>query len=193
VLIDRADMLNRVFQAICHGDITTARETLRVEYPFVAVTRQERRYTKRESLSVFRRDGFIDRYSGQRLMFPGLLRLLSGLLPKEFPFHPNWKMAETHPAYWELFPTIDHVVPVSRGGSDRDGNWVTTSMLRNAAKASWTLEELGWSLCPAGSLADWDGLTALFVDFVESDRSVLRDVYLQRWHNAAVQKVTNTE
>jgi hypothetical protein len=78
----------------------------------------------------------VDRYSGLPLVFPGVLRLLSRLLPQEFPFHPNWKMAETHPAYWELFPTIDHVLPVSRGGVDSDVNWVTTSMLRNAAKAN---------------------------------------------------------
>jgi hypothetical protein len=166
--------------------LQAARETLRAEYPFVAITPEGRRYTEVQSLDVFRRDGFIDRYSGRRLMFPGILRLLSRLLPQEFPFHPNWKMAETHLAYWELFPTIDHVVPVTRGGPDTEGNWVTTSMLRNAAKANWTLDELGWSLAPAGSLADWDGLTSLFVVFVGSDPSVLEDGYLRRWHCAAV-------
>ena len=111
---------------------------------------------------------------------------MSRLLPQEFPFHPNWRMTETHPAYWELFPTIDHVLSVARGGLDSEANWVTTSMLRNAAKANWTLEELGWNLCLPGSLDDWDGLTSLFADFVESDRSLLGDAYLRRWHNAAV-------
>jgi hypothetical protein len=173
--------------------MTTARETLRAEYPFIAISPAGRRYTAAESLRVFRRDGFLDRYSGQRLVFPGILRLLSRLLPQEFPFHPNWKMAETHPAYWELFPTIDHVLPVSRGGPDSDENWITTSMLRNAAKSNWTLEELGWSPCPAGSLADWDGLTTLFVDFVDSKRSVLDDAYLRRWYSAAVRREGNAE
>lgn len=188
--VDRAAILARAFQAIRRGDILAARETVRAEYPFVAVSPEGRRYTEVQSLHVFRRDGFIDRYSGQRLVFPGILRLLSRLLPQEFPFHPNWKMAETHPAYWELFPTIDHVLPVARGGSDSDGNWVTTSMLRNAAKANWTLEALGWNLFPAGSLADWDGLTSLFLAFVDSERSVLVDAYLRRWHSAAVRDAT---
>ncbi len=190
---DSATILSRAFQTICGGMITAAREILRVEYPFVAVIPQERRYTESESLRVFRRDGFVDRYSGQRLVFPGVLRLLSRLLPQEFPFHPNWKMSQTHPAYWELFPTIDHLVPVSRGGSDSQENWVTTSMLRNAAKANWTLEELGWSLRPAGSLTEWDGLTSLFVDFVQSDNSFLKDAYLRRWYNAVLRNVGNTE
>jgi hypothetical protein len=48
-------------------------------------------------------------------------------------------MSETHIIYWALFPTIDHVVPVAREGPDEDKNWVTTSMLRNAAKSNWTL------------------------------------------------------
>ncbi|MFF0818704.1 HNH endonuclease [Rhodococcus sp. NPDC003318] len=52
-------------------------------------------------------------------------------------------MSQTHFAYWELFPTIDHIVPVTRGGADDESNWVTTSMLRNSAKAHWTLDELG--------------------------------------------------
>lgn len=91
---------------------------------------------------VFTRDGFVDRYSGDLLVFPGTLRLLAKLLPHEFPFHSNWKADACHPAFWQLFPTIDHVVPVSRGGADADSNWMSTSMLRNSAKANLTLEEL---------------------------------------------------
>jgi hypothetical protein len=162
--------------------VPEARQILRAEYPFVPTSSEGRRYTAVQSLQVFKRDGFIDRYSGQRLVFPGILRLLARLLPQEFPYHPNWKMAETHPAFWELFPTIDHVLPVARGGADSEENWVTTSMLRNAAKANWTLEELGWSLYPAGSPGAWDGLTAIFVEFVDSERSVLEDAYLRRWY-----------
>ena len=193
VQIDRAAILGRALQALRRGDITAARATLCAEYPFVALVPEGRRHTEWQSLRVFRRDGYIDRYSGQRLVFPGTLRLLSRLLPQEFPFHPNWKMAETHPAYWELFPTIDHIVPVARGGPDTDGNWVTTSMRRNAAKANWTLEELGWGLCPAGSLADWDGLTSFFVDFVNAEPAVLEDAYLRRWHSAAVRDGAGAE
>jgi hypothetical protein len=186
MLADRAAIIGRAFQTLRSGGPAAACDILRADYPFIAVTPEGRRYTEAQSLQIFMRDGFIDRYSGRRLVFPGVLRLLSRLLPQEFPFHPNWKMAETHPAYWELFPTIDHVLPLSRGGADSDVNWVTTSMLRNAAKANWTLQELGWCLCPVGSLADWDGLTGSFLEFVESDSSVLEDAYLRRWHSAAV-------
>jgi hypothetical protein len=182
---DPSTIIARALQSLRTNGAVAAGNILRGEYPFVPVTPEGRRYTELQSLQVFVRDGFVDRYSGQRLVFPGVFRLLSRLLPQEFPFHPNWKMAETHPAYWELFPTIDHVLPVARGGVDSEANWATTSMLRNAAKANWTLEELGWSLQPPGSLTDWDGLTKLFLDFIDSDRSVLEDSYLRRWHSAA--------
>jgi hypothetical protein len=186
VLGDRAAIIDRVLQSLCGGDIGIAGNILRAEYPFVPIMPESRRYSELQSLQVFVRDGFVDRYSGQRLVFPGIFRLLSRLLPEEFPFQPNWKMTETHPAYWELFPTIDHVLPIARGGSDQESNWVTTSMLRNAAKANWTLEELGWGLRPPGSLTNWDGLMRRFVEIVDSDRSALADGYLRRWHAAVV-------
>jgi hypothetical protein len=187
MLDNRVAIIDRVLQALRLGEAVAARDILRDEYPFVPVTPERRRYTELQSLQVFARDGFIDRYSGQRLLFPGIFRLLSRMMPQEFPFHRNWKMGQTHPAYWELFPTIDHVLPIARGGADSETNWVTTSMLRNAGKANWTLEELGWSLYPPGSLADWDGFTRLFLEFINSDRSVLEDRYLRRWHTAAIQ------
>jgi HNH endonuclease len=90
-----------------------------------------------------------------------MLRLLSLLLPNEFPFQSNWKFDACHFAFWELFPTIDHVVPVSRGGSDREDNLVTTSMMLNAAKANFTLEQLGWTL--HHDVNRWDGLTSWFM------------------------------
>jgi hypothetical protein len=185
-VIDKAAVLESVCQALCREDAAAASDLIRSGYPFLPLTREGRRYTESQSVRVFTTDGFIDRYSGKRLVFPGVLRLLSQLLPLEFPFHPNWKMSETHPAYWELFPTIDHVVPITRGGVDSEANWVTTSMLMNGAKANWTLTELGWSLHAPGSLAEWDGLMGWFLKFIDSKKTVLEDAYLRRWHRAAV-------
>jgi hypothetical protein len=76
-------------------------------------------------LAVFRRDGFIDRYSGVRLVCPATLRLISKRLPEQFPFHRNGRFDVCHFGFWELFPTIDHYVPVARGGADDESNWIT--------------------------------------------------------------------
>jgi hypothetical protein len=185
-MVDPASVIQRACQALREGGISAASHTLRAEYPFAAAVPEARRYTEAQALQVFLRDGFRDRYSGQRLVFPAVLRMLSVLLPEEFPFHPNWKMTATHPAYWELFPTIDHVVPVARSGADTEDNWVTTSMRRNAVKANWTLAELGWELHPPGVLAEWDGLLAFFLKMVGADRFLQEDAYLRRWYRVAL-------
>lgn len=136
-------------------------------------------------MAVFVRDGYVDRYSGDRLVFPGVLRLLSRTLPAVFPFHPRWKVGECHQMYWDLFPTVDHVTSVAYGGADVAENWVTTSMLRNSAKSHWGLQELGWQLSPAGDLKDWDGLTGWFFAYVRGKPELLSDKYLYRWYKAA--------
>ena len=68
--------------------------------------------------------------------FSGSSMLCSGTTSR----HIRTEASETHIAFWELFPTVDHLVPVSRGGSDEELNWVTASMLSNQAKAQWTVE-----------------------------------------------------
>ncbi|MBC5768338.1 HNH endonuclease [Ramlibacter albus] len=136
-------------------------------------------------MPVFVRDRFTDRYSGTPLVFPGALRLLSLLMPTEFPFHPNWRQSETHPAYWELSPTIDHVVPLARGGTDDESNVVTTSMLRNAAKSNWTLQELGWSVLPVPAESGWDGLLPWFMEAYEQFEVAREHLGTREWHRVA--------
>ncbi|MDP7724552.1 HNH endonuclease domain-containing protein [Mycobacterium sp. TY814] len=180
--VDKATILERVCAALEGDSLAAGREILRAEYPFVAVDKVNRRYSERQCLRIFFRDGFTDRYSGARLVHPGALRALSLALPDDFPAHPNWAMSQTHIAFWELFPSIDHVVPVSRRGDDNDTNWVTTSMLRNSAKAHWTLEELNWTLLtPCGDCTEWDGLTGWFVRYVDRNPEIGANEYIRRW------------
>ena len=181
-----ADAMARVCGALLEGKTDLARAIAVAEYPFVRHGNAGRAYTERQMLRIFLRDAFVDRYSGERLVFPGTLRLLSKVMPEEFPAHPNWKMSESHIAYWELFPTIDHVVPVARGGADDESNWVTTSMLRNSAKSNWTLEELGWALLAADDGAGWDGLLGFCTQYLAAHPEFLADRYIARWHRAAL-------
>ena len=186
---DRAETVAAICAALANGDRRSASEIARSQYPFEQYRKSTRAYTPYQSMRVFLRDGFRDRYSGRRLIFPGTLRLLSKILPDEFPVHRNWKMSETHSVFWELFPTVDHLVPITRGGADVEENWITTSMLRNSAKSSWTIEELGWSLLPIDCDPDWDGLTRWCLWFTEQNPEVARDDYMKRWCMAADQSL----
>lgn len=95
-------------------------------------------------------------------------------------------------AYWELFPTIDHVVPVARGGSDSEDNYVCCSMLTNSIKSNWTLEQLQWRLLPEGDLSEWDGMMGWFLRRVDADPAVLKNNYIKRWYAAASRFSYNT-
>ncbi len=75
-------------------------------------------------------------------------------------------------------------MPVSRGGPDDETNWVTTSTFKNAAKANFTLEELGWHLLPANPTGDWDGLTSWFKSEVGRKPLVLENAYVRKWFHA---------
>jgi hypothetical protein len=185
----KAQTIKAVSDSLLANDAQAAGATARIGYPFAPPQSTGRACTEAECTTIFIRDGFIDRYSGTQLVFPGTLRLLSRILPSEFPFHPNWKMTETHMVYWELFPTVDHIVPIARGGADDETNWATTSMIRNSAKSNWTLEELGWQLVPAGDLQEWDGLLTWFVEFLKQNQSHLADKYIRHWHRAALEKI----
>jgi len=186
MLSDRASVIASICELLSGGNEQGAADLVQQAYPFEPVAAVERKYGELEATRVFLRDGFIDRYSGSRLVFPGVLRVLSLHLPVEFPFHPNWKMSETHEAFWELSPTVDHVVPVSRGGLDSEANWVTTSMRRNSAKANWTLDELGWRLHAPGTLDSWDGLLGWFKMHAAANPGLLENGLVRRWYRAGV-------
>ena len=181
----RADLLAAVCDLLDRGRMEDARRSL-ADYAPAGVTTPRAAWPMARLIRVFQRDGFTDRYSGDRLVFPGTLRALSVLLPDVFPYHRNWKQSATHPAYWELYPTIDHVVPVVRGGLDDESNVVTTSMLRNAAKANWLLEELGWPQAPVPVVAGWDGLLGWFVSVSGSKDALRNDPAIVRWRRAAI-------
>lgn len=187
---DEIAALNAVCEALSRGDTDHAACLARSGLPFSSFERNTEKYNEFHSMQVFLRDGFVDRYSGQALVFPGTLRLLSQLLPAEFPFHSNWKMSECHFMYWKYFPTVDHLDPRARGGGIRDSNLITTSMLRNSAKSNWTLSELGWNIHPPGDLSNWDGLTKWFLSYTKKYPTELAHPYIRKWHSAAKRALT---
>lgn len=189
--MEKAFIIEKVFMDVFNNKNTEAKEILKVEYPFYIVEVEKRAYTIDQKIKVFMKDGFIDRYSGERLLNPGILKILSAYFPKEFPYQSHWKMTDTHVAYWELIPTIDHVYPIARGGVDNPSNWVTTSMLHNQVKNNWTLDQLNWKLYSAGDIKDWDGMSAIMIDFLDTNKKYLEDPYIMKWYRAT-QKYYNT-
>jgi hypothetical protein len=88
---DKAAVLADVCAALSGNQSIEAGAILQERYPFVPLVKTRGLYLVRRMLKVFSRDGFIDRYSGARLVCGAALRLISKRLPQQFPFQSNWR------------------------------------------------------------------------------------------------------
>ena len=134
--MDRSAVISNVVTMLLEGNVSGAKSTICQDYPHTHFEVEKRTYSMMQKMNQFIRDGFIDRYTGNKLLNPGILKVISNYLPEDFPYHPHWKMTQTHIAYWELIPTVDHIYPIAKGGQDDEENWVTTSMKNNSIKMS---------------------------------------------------------
>ena len=189
MITEQSDIIAEACTALTSEGAERAASIVEELYPFDPQPTVPRKYGPVDSSRVFVRDGFVDRYTGDRLIFPPVLRVLSHELPTQFPYHKNWKTDSTHPAYWALTATVDHLIPVTKGGVDDETNWFTTSMMRNAAKMNWSLEELGWELHPPGKLDDWDGMIGWFVEYASTHPAILGNGSIKQWYRGAKQAI----
>lgn len=133
--------------------------------------------------AVFARDSYTCRYCERRTIAPPILRIVSHLFPDLFLFHPNWKTSETDASYFILSTSADHIVPVTRGGSDSPENLVTACWMCNGMKSNFLLTELpNQTLKPAANNA-WRGLTE-HLNTMTSAAGLTGDPYLRRWSEA---------
>ena len=179
---EKGDIISNIVEFLIDNNKSSAKSIILNEYPHKIYSVEKRTYTVSEKMEQFMRDGFIDRYTGEKLLNPGILKVLSTYFPDEFPFHPHWKMTETHIAYWELIPTLDHIYPIAKGGQDDKSNWVTTSMKNNSIKSNYTIDEIHWSLHPQGNITEWDGLSKSFMNLIDSNKELLKDNYIKIWY-----------
>ncbi|MBQ9715177.1 MAG: HNH endonuclease [Clostridia bacterium] len=180
--MEHIEVLISAVENLTKNDFVTAEKIMQENYPFEEQKIFHRSYSDVQKMEIFCRDGFIDLYSGKKLVNPAILRVLSYYFPESFPYHPHWKMTECHVAYWEFLPTIDHIYPIARGGADSKDNWATTSMLHNSIKSNWTLEDLSWQIHKAGEIKEWDGLSTMLIKLVEKDNQLKKDKYINHWY-----------
>lgn len=139
-------------------------------------------------MELFRRDCFMDRYTNLKLVIPPSLRVISEILPIEFPYHPHWAEGKCHDSYWDLSATADHKKPVAANGSDNMENLVTTSMSKNLQKNSIDLDDLGWTLYFPDNKNNWDGLSSFYIEQCHRNPRLLKQQYFRDWYNAVKNK-----
>lgn len=157
---DYADELRDVVAALLSEGRAAAGEKLA---PIVYPTREVvARSEPAESLiaATYKRDRFHCRYCGCRVIPTQVMRLISEIFRDEFPYHPNWKAGQTHPAIPSRSATLDHVEPWALGGTNNLENLVCACWVCNRVKGDLTLQQLGWELKPIPTKVDWDGLAS---------------------------------
>lgn len=187
--MNKTEAIRHICEKLRQGNLYECREIITNEYPFKYIETKKRSYTKGKLVRIFIRDGFTDRYSGDKLVFPGAMMILSKKFPEEMPYHQHGKMEQCHMMWWELYPTIDHIIPVTRGGTNEDKNLVCTSMIRNSQKAHYTLEELGWELHAPRNIKKWDGMSKWFLEYVDDNSELLEIKYIKDWYNALKKEI----
>jgi 5-methylcytosine-specific restriction endonuclease McrA len=159
---DYPEVLERALLALASGDTSGAHNELApIAYETTTITKA-RGMKRAVQGRVFRRDRFQCRYCGARVIPIPIMELLGDTFGPRFPYHPNWKGGETHPAVLSRTAVIDHVSPAAWGGSTQDENLATACWPCNARKADMSLERLGWSLLPIAREAGWDGLVRFY-------------------------------
>jgi hypothetical protein len=184
--VEHIDIIQQVCSLIEKGNTSQAKDLITKDYKHKYIKYNTRNMTVYEKLKIFIDDGFIDRYSGKKLLFPNVLRIITTEIPEAFPFHKNWKMSDCHIAYWEMMPTYDHILPIARGGKDIPENIATTSQMMNSIKSNFTLDEIGLKLLPKGSFGNWDGMIGWYERYIENHKEFLNDVYVMQWHKALI-------
>lgn len=159
---DYANQLQEVVDAlVSSGRAAGANKLAPIAYPRREV---KARSEPSESLiaEIYKRDRFCCRYCGCRVIPTQVMRLVSDIFPDEFPYHPNWKGGQSHPAIASRSASLDHVLPWSLGGTNNEENLVCACWICNRVKGDLTLQQLGWDLRPIPVDSGWDGLTSYY-------------------------------
>ena len=66
--MDKITTIKQSAKSILTGNIESAKNLINKEYPFKKLKPEGRSYTDKEKYEQFVRDGFIDRYTGEKLV-----------------------------------------------------------------------------------------------------------------------------
>lgn len=77
--MDKITTIKQSAKSILTGNIESAKNLINKEYPFKKLKPEGRSYTDKEKYEQFVRDGFIDRYTGEKLV-KGIIILHAGCI-----------------------------------------------------------------------------------------------------------------
>ncbi len=131
---------------------------------------------KREPISkefqyqVFCRDKWHCRYCNDAVFFSPILKVLESISPGHGYYHPNGKSDEMLTLFANKFASIDHIIPVTRGGENSIENYVTSCWKCNLMYGNKTHKKGKPLPNPINSSGTkWDGLSSLYPKLLDQD------------------------
>jgi len=119
---------------------------------------------KRLQVEVFTRDNWHCRYCGDAVFFSPSLKILDDLSSGHGYYHRNGKAGEMLSLFQWKWASVDHVLPVNKGGENNYENLVTACWECNLKLRDNTVDKPNPKPVidnPTG----WDGFYSLFLKF----------------------------
>ena len=117
-----------------------------------------RAFSIAEQAKIFARDHYTCRYCGVPTISLQVMNVVSTLFPWAYSLHPHWKYEKTDRSFSEYSTSLEHHVPIARGGTNEEDNLLTACAWCNYSKNESLAEELGWRKLPVAK-TEWDGLS----------------------------------
>ena len=120
---------------------------------------------KKLQLQVWKRDGWTCRYCSSPVFFAPTLKLLEGKSPGHGYWHSNGKTGKMLGLFQMGWASVDHIIPVAKGGNDDLDNLVTACWKCNLNYKDKSVGE-GKSEPTADNKkvkdVNWDGFSSLY-------------------------------
>ncbi len=121
-------------------------------------------FSKTQQLAVWNRDAWHCRYCLAPVFFSPALKLLEELAPGHSYYHRNGKAGAMLPLFQWGWASVDHIRPVTRGGTNEESNLVTACWRCNLSKNDSAPETVAppREITPDLAALRWDGLSSVY-------------------------------
>lgn len=85
---EKLEVIKQAGELLLQNSKDAALKLINCNYKFTHQSVEKRNYSG-QRMKIFARDGFIDRYSGKKLVNPGILKILSAYFPEDFPYEAH--------------------------------------------------------------------------------------------------------
>jgi 5-methylcytosine-specific restriction endonuclease McrA len=127
----------------------------------------QRKYIpKKIQLLVWKRDHWTCRYCNQPVFFNPTLKIFEEISPGHGYYHPHGKRSIRHSFIDKRTASIDHIIPLKKGGSNSIDNYVTACWDCNLKYGEKTFDEGKPKPLPINEDAakvNWDGFSSLYL------------------------------